>query len=115
VGFTAGVLSVFPHVGLTLGCIPLLLLTLGFRSFTEMMVLLVLVVAAQTADSFVLRPHLWAESVEVGLVVPWVVALVGYSVYGIGGAVYGAIYAVFGLAILDQLERENRRRTSSPL
>jgi hypothetical protein len=53
--------------------------------------------------------------VEVGLVVPWVVALVGYSVYGIGGAVYGTIYAVFGLAILDQLERENRRRTSSPL
>ena len=32
VGFTAGVLSLFPHVGLTLGCIPLLLLTLGFRS-----------------------------------------------------------------------------------
>ena len=37
---------------------------------------------------------------------PWVVALLGYTIYGIGGAVFGTIYAVFGLAVLDQLERE---------
>jgi predicted PurR-regulated permease PerM len=115
VGFTAGVLSLLPHVGLTLGCVPLLLLTLGFRSLTEVVVLLLVVLAAQLADSFVLRPHLGRESVETGLVVPWVVALVGYSVYGIGGAVFGTIYAILALAILDQLDRENHRRTSSPL
>ena len=115
VGFTAGVLSLFPHVGLTLGCVPLLLLALGFRSLPVALVLVVLVIAAQLADSFRLRPHLAAQSVDIGLVVPWIVALVGYSIYGIGGAVYGTIYAVFGLAILDQLDRENRRRTSSPL
>jgi predicted PurR-regulated permease PerM len=115
VGFTAGVLSVFPHIGLTLGCIPLLLLALGFRSLTVAVVLVVLVLAAQLADSFLLRPHVAQQSVEIGLVVPWVVALLGYSIYGIGGAVFGTIYAVFGLAILDQLDRENRRRTSSPI
>ena len=49
VGFTAGVLSVFPHVGLTLGCIPLLLLALGFRSLTVALLLIVLVLAAQLA------------------------------------------------------------------
>ncbi len=32
VGFAAGVLALFPHVGLTIGTIPLLLLALGFRS-----------------------------------------------------------------------------------
>ena len=48
---------------------------------------------------------------EIGLVVPWVVALLGYSIYGIGGAVFGTIYAVFALAVLDQLDRENRRRS----
>jgi predicted PurR-regulated permease PerM len=115
VGFTAGVLSVFPHIGLTLGCIPLLLLALGFRSLTVALVLVVLVLAAQLADSFLLRPHLAEQSVEIGLVVPWIVALLGYSIYGIGGAVFGTIYAVFGLAVLDQLDRENRRHTSSPL
>lgn len=115
VGLTAGVLSLFPHVGLTLGCVPLLLLALGFRSLTVALVLVVVVLAAQLADSFLLRPHLARQSVNIGLVVPWVVALVGYSIYGIGGAVYGTMYAVLGLAILDQLERENRRRASSPL
>jgi predicted PurR-regulated permease PerM len=115
VGFTAGVLSLFPYVGLTLGCVPLLLLSLGFRSLIVAVVLAVLVVAAQLADSFLLRPHLAEQSVDIGLVVPWVVALIGYSIYGIGGAAFGTVYAVFGLAVLDQLDRENRRRTSSPL
>ena len=115
VGFTAGVLSLFPYVGLTLGCIPLLLLALGFRSLTEALVLAVLVIAGQLADSFLLRPHIADQSADTGLVVPWIVALIGYSIYGIGGAVFGTIYAVFVLAVLDQLDRENRRVTSSPL
>jgi hypothetical protein len=38
------------------------------------------------------------------LVVPWVVALVGFAVYGPGAAAFGAMYAVFGLALLDRLE-----------
>jgi predicted PurR-regulated permease PerM len=67
------------------------------------------------ADSFLLRPHIANQSVDAGLLVPWVVALLGYTIYGIGGAVFATIYAVFGLAVLDQLDRENRRRTSSPL
>ena len=75
-----------------------------------------LVLAAQLADSFLLRPHIAEQSVEIGLVVPWVVALLGYSVYGIGGAVYGTIYAVFGLAVLDQLEpREPKTHARRPL
>ena len=89
VGFTAGVLSLFPYVGLTLGSIPLLLLTLGFRSLFAAAVLLVVVLVVQLVDSFLLRPRMAQQSVEVGLVVPWVVALLGYTIYGIGGAVYG--------------------------
>ena len=115
VGFAAGVVSVFPHVGLILGCIPLFLLTLASQSLTSALLLAVLVVAAQVADSFLLRPHVARQGVDIGLLVPWVVALLGYTIYGIGGAVFATIYAVFGLAVLDQLDRENRRRTSSPL
>jgi predicted PurR-regulated permease PerM len=115
VGFAAGVLSLFPHVGLVLGCIPLLLLTLASHSVTVALLLAAVVGALQLADSFLLRPHIANQSVETGLLVPWVVALLGYTIYGIGGAVFGTIYAVFALAVLDQLDRENRRRTSSPL
>jgi predicted PurR-regulated permease PerM len=115
VGFTAGVLSLLPYVGLTLGCVPLLLLTLGFNSLFTAIFLLVVVIAAQLADSFLLRPHVARQSVEVGLLVPLVASLLGYAVYGIGGAVFATMYAVLGIALLDQLDRENRRVRSSPL
>jgi len=114
VGFTAGVLSLFPYVGLTLGSIPLLLLTLGFRSLFTAIVLLVIVVALQLADSMVLRPRMAAHSIHVGLVVPWVVALLGYSVYGIGGAAYAVAYALFVMALLDRIEAANRADAGAP-
>lgn len=111
IGFCAGVLALFPHVGLTIGTIPLLLLALGFRSLPTALALLAVVLVLQLVDSLVVRPRLAARSVEIGLVVPWVVALVGYSIYGVGGAAYGAAYAILGLAILDRLDRENDART----
>jgi predicted PurR-regulated permease PerM len=114
VGFAAGVLSLFPYVGLTLGAIPLLLLTLGFRSLPAALVLLVIVVVLQLADSMLVRPRMAAHSIHVGLVVPWVVALLGYSVYGIGGAAYAVAYALFGLAVLDRLDAANRARAGTP-
>ena len=46
IGFFAGVASLFPHVGLTLGAIPMLLLTLGFRSLFAAIVLLVVTLVA---------------------------------------------------------------------
>lgn len=108
VGFTAGVLSLLPYVGLTLGAIPMLLLTLGFRSLLAAVVLLIVVVILQVLDSLLIRPRIAKRSVDIGLAVPWVVALLGYSVYGIGGAAYGAAFALFGLAVLDRLELANR-------
>lgn len=103
VGFAAGVLSLFPHVGLTAGAIPMLLLTLGFRSLPTAIGMLVVVLTLQVADSMVVRPRLAARSVDVGLLVPSVVALLGYAVYGVGGAAYATAYAIFGLAVLDRL------------
>jgi predicted PurR-regulated permease PerM len=107
-GFTAGVLSLFPYVGLILGAIPMLLLTLGFRSLAVTIVLVVVILAVQLADSLHLRPRMAQRSVEVGLAVPWVVALLGYTIYGVGGAAYGVAYALFGLAVLDRLDAANR-------
>jgi predicted PurR-regulated permease PerM len=112
-GVTAGVLSLFPYVGLTLGAIPMLLLTLGFRSLFAAAVLLVVVLAAQLIDAMVVRPRMAKRSVEIGLAVPWIVALLGYAVYGVGGAAYGVAFAVFGLAVLDRLEAANRAAAAS--
>jgi predicted PurR-regulated permease PerM len=110
VGFMAGVFALLPHVGLVVGTVPLLLLTVGFRSATAAIVLTGVVLALQAADSAFLRPFIASRTVAVGLLVPWVVALLGYSIYGLGGAAYGLAYAVTGLAILDGLQRANVHR-----
>lgn len=103
VGFAAAVFTLLPHVGLAIGSLPLLLLTLGFRSGTAAIVVAVVILALQALDSIVVRPRIARRSVSIGLFTPWVVAVVGYSIYGIGGAAYALPYAVFALAVLDQL------------
>lgn len=112
-GVTAGILSLFPYVGLTVGSIPMLLLTLGFRSLFAAAVLLAVVLVVQLIDAMVVRPRMAQRSIEVGLAVPWVVALLGYAVYGIGGAAYSVAFALFGLAVLERLEAANRAAAGS--
>lgn len=103
-GFAIFVMALLPHIGLVVGSIPLLLLTVGFRSGTMAIVLSVAVVAVQLIDSWFVRNWIARRSVHIGLLVPWVVALLGYAVYGIGAAAYGMIAAVFVLAVLDQIQ-----------
>jgi predicted PurR-regulated permease PerM len=113
VGFTVGVMAVLPHVGIAIGSVPLLLLSLGFRSATTAIVLTIVVIAVQILDSLVVRRQIAQRTVEVGLLVPWVVALVGYEVYGIGGGAYGLVFAIGGLAILDRLRELNEERIAA--
>lgn len=111
IGLTAGVMGMLPHVGLVLGTLPLVLLVLAQRSGFATIVTVLLVLTAQLLDSFWLRRRVAEHSVRVGLLVPWIVALVGYAVYGTGGAAYGIMLAVFALAVLDEVERPRAQRT----
>jgi len=110
-GLAAGIMALLPHVGLVLGTLPLILLVLALRSDIATVVTVVVVLAFQLLDSFWLRRRISIHSVHIGLLVPWVVALVGYTVYGVGGAAYGLAFAVFALAVLDELSR----RTHNPV
>jgi putative heme transporter len=102
-GLAAGVLALLPHVGIVLGNLPLILLLLALRSDLAAIVAAALVVAGQLFDSYAVRRRISLYSVHVGLLVPWVVVLVGYAVYGVGGAAFALVFAVFGLAVLDEL------------
>ena len=104
-GLAAGLMSLLPHVGLVLGGLPFLLLMLGLRSDLATVVVAALMVALQLVDSLVIRPRIADRSVHVGLLVPWVVTLVGYRVYGVGGAAYSLAFAAFALAAVDEIER----------
>jgi len=112
VGLTAGALALLPHVGIVIGSVPLLLLSLGFRTNSATLVLLVAVLAAQAFDSLWLRPRIARRSLDTGLLVPWVVAMLGYQIYGIGGAGYGLVFAIGGLAVFDRLHELNEERAT---
>ncbi len=113
IGVSIAVAGLFAHVGLVAGSLPLLLLSLGFRSGAMALGLLTAVLALQVVDSLVVRPAIARRSVQVGLLVPWVVALLGYAVYGIGGAAYAMVLSVFALALLDRLEAASEARAAS--
>jgi uncharacterized membrane protein YfcA len=108
IGFAAGLLAMLPHVGIVLGTLPLILLLLALRSDLAAIVAAVVIIACQLADSYIVRRRISLYSVHVGLLVPWVVVLVGYAVYGVGGAAFALVFAVFGLAVLDELAARRR-------
>lgn len=112
VGFVVGLFALFPHVGIMVGSIPLLLLAVAFQAGAWALVLLVGVIAAQALDSVLLRPRIGRRGVDIGLLVPWVVGLIGYAVYGPGAAAFGVAYAILGLAILDGLHAANQFRSA---
>ena len=113
-GLAAGIMALLPHVGLVLGTLPLVLLVLAMRSGLATVVTVAIVLACQLLDSFWLRRRISRNTVHIGLLVPWVVALVGYSVYGVGGAAYGLALAVFALAVLDELGVRRSIATEPP-
>ena len=112
-GLGAAVMAIFPHVGIVLGAVPLVLLVLALRSDTLALITVVVVVICQLGDSYWLRRKIALYSVHVGLLVPWVVVLVGYAVYGVSGAAYGLVFAIFLLAILDELRSRTARAACS--
>jgi predicted PurR-regulated permease PerM len=101
-GVLATLFAVLPHLGIVLGAVPLLLLTLGLDSGITAAAVGIGAVALQAVDSAVVRPRV-ELSVHIGLLVPWVVVLLAYDVYGVGAAAFGLGYAIFGMALLDEL------------
>jgi predicted PurR-regulated permease PerM len=101
-GLGAGVAAFLPHLGVVLGSLPILLLTLGFRSAAVALVVLGIAIALQLFDSLVLRRHIHLL-VEMGLLVPFVAAVLLHATYGVGAVVFGLAYVIFFTAVLDEL------------
>jgi predicted PurR-regulated permease PerM len=110
-GFAVGVLTPIPLIGVLVGGIPAVLLAFGLEDWAGFVILAVLV-ALQVGEAAVVRPVVDARSVRVGPTVAVVVALLGFELYGVGGAVYGVALAVIGLAALDELGRVRGRAAS---
>lgn len=100
-GFVTGILAVLPLIGIVVGGLPALLLAFGLDGWRSASWLLVLLVVLQLLEAAVVRPYVDRRSVRVGPTVPIIVGLLGFELYGPGGAVYAIALAVVALAALD--------------
>lgn len=98
-----GVFTLLPLVGVLIGGLPAILLAFGLDGWREGLIVLAALVVLQVIEAVLVRPRVDSATVRLGPTVPIIVALLGFELYGIGGAVYGVALAVVGLAALDEL------------
>jgi predicted PurR-regulated permease PerM len=103
-GFAVAALTVIPLIGVLVGGIPAVLVAFGLEDWAGFVVVGVLV-ALQVVEAAIVRPVVDARTVRLGPTIAVVVALLGFELYGVGGAIYGVALAVIGLAALDEIGR----------
>lgn len=104
--------SVIPGVGVMVGSIPAILLEAGLGTEVGALRLALMLLSVQLAHTVVLRRVVAPRSLVVGPAVIVIALVLGYDVYGVGGAYYTAALAVFGVAVLDAIGRDVVTRTS---
>jgi predicted PurR-regulated permease PerM len=93
--------SIVPYMGVILGSVPALLITAGLQSFGRAGVLLAIFVGLQLVHIWVTQPEIVHRSVYVGPLVLSFAIVIGYRVYGMGGALFGSALAVLLVAVLQ--------------
>ena len=104
-GFAVGALTAIPLIGILVGGIPAVLLAFGVQDWRAGFLVVGVLVALQLVEAAVVRPRVDPRTVRLGPTIALVVALLGFELYGVGGAVYGVALAVVGLAALDAVGR----------
>jgi predicted PurR-regulated permease PerM len=101
-GVAFAALSVIPGLGIMLAAIPVAIYTAVSSPATGVLVF-VLAVVVQAAETTIVQRRIDAASVHVGPMPTIVAALIGLQLYGPGGLLVGLAVAVYGLAVLIQL------------
>ncbi|MET0145493.1 MAG: AI-2E family transporter [Ilumatobacteraceae bacterium] len=104
-GFVVGLFTLLPLIGVFVGGVPALLLAFGLEGWRDGLVLLAVLLVLQVIEAALVRPYVDARTVRVGPLIPIIVGLLGFELYGAGGAIYGIALAVIALAALDQVGR----------
>lgn len=104
-GLVAGVAATLPDVGILLGVLPTVALTAGLQSGRAAVAILAAAMVVQAVEALHIRRWVDHWGVEVGPSIVWIVVLLGYELHGIGMAFFGVAFAVFVLAVIDQVPR----------
>jgi predicted PurR-regulated permease PerM len=113
-GLLLGSISAVPYLGAILGGLPAVLLAAADPDQIVIVSVAVLVVALQLVEVLVIRRRVDPATVRVGPALALIVAIIGFSLYGYGGAVYGTVALVFLLALLDSWSAVTPRPAGTP-
>jgi predicted PurR-regulated permease PerM len=106
-GLLVGLTGAIPYFGILLGGLAPLLAAATNARLSVYVVLVALLVGLQLVEVLVVRPRVDRDTLRVGPAVILIGALVGYQLYGFGGAIYGPAALVFVWAILRALPDRN--------
>lgn len=100
-GVATAALSIVPGFGVLVAGVFALLLEAGLGSADGAIRVGLGFVALQVCDVLFTRRVMVPRALAVGPAVVVIAVIVGFEVYGIGGALFAAILAIFGIAMLD--------------
>jgi predicted PurR-regulated permease PerM len=103
-----GMLSAIPYVGIPTAGIGVLLFAAATTDATTIGVVAAFLVVVSSLEIIVVRRRVDSATLYVGPAVPIVVALLGWELYGFGGALFGTITAIFGLSVLHAIDSSHR-------
>ena len=101
---------VLPLIGVLVGGVPAMLLAFGLEGGWTGLVVLVVLLALQIVEAVIVRPWVDPRTVRLGPAAPIVVGLLGFELYGIGGAIYGIALTVIAFAAWTRRSDSRRRR-----
>jgi putative heme transporter len=104
-GVAVGAFTILPMIGVLVGGVPALLLAFGLEGGWTGVVVLIVLLLLQAIEAVVVRPWVDPRTVRLGPAAPIVVGLLGFELYGIGGAIYGIALTVIAFAALDAVGR----------
>jgi len=102
-GLVVGLTGAIPYFGILLGGLFPLLAAVTDARLSVYVVLVALLVGLQAAEALVVNPWVVRRTLWIGPAVILIGALVGFQLYGFGGAIYGPAALVFVWAILRAL------------
>jgi predicted PurR-regulated permease PerM len=73
-----------------------------------------LVIALQLFEALVVRRRVDGRTLHVGPALPLIVALIGWDIYGLGGAIYGVLLLILALAFADAVNIESGEPPTFP-
>ena len=98
-GLIVGGLSVVPSLGIILGGLPAMLVAAAFVGVDGLAWVVALLVGLQLVDDLVVQPRIETRTLRVGPAAPLIVGLLGWELYGLGGAIYAVALLVLLLAL----------------